>query len=73
MPLYRITIKADKNTNAVVLQKGMSVDIPTLTSTNPLLVNGGKEVQDAFMRIYGKDLRRAGALNSGYLDVKIIG
>lgn len=73
MPLFRITIKHNKTTNNVVLQKGMSVDIPTITSTNPLLVNGGEEVQAAFMRIYGKDLKKAGALNSGYLDVKIVG
>lgn len=30
-------------------------------------------VADAFMRIYGVDLKRAGALNTVDLDVEIIG
>ncbi len=72
MPIFRISVKHDKNTNGVVLQRGMSVDIPTVTSSNPLTVNGGKEVQDAFMRIYGKDLSKAGALSSAWLNVEIM-
>ena len=34
--------------------------------------NGGQVVADAFMRIYGIDIRKAGALNMVYLDVQRI-
>lgn len=33
-----------------------------------IAANGGKAVADAFMRVYGIDLKKAGALNSAYLD-----
>ena len=72
MPLFKFTVKHNINSNNVVLQKGMSVEIPTATSSNPLLSNGGKEVQRAFMRIYGIDIKKAGALNGAYLDVEMI-
>ncbi|WP_143733982.1 DUF6140 family protein [Porphyromonas gingivalis] len=39
---------------------------------NPLTTNGGQIVADAFMRIYGVDLKRAGALNTVDLDVELI-
>ncbi len=71
MPQFRFTIKHNVNSNSIVLTKGMSVEIPTLTNTNPLLVNGGQIVADAFMRIYGVDIKKAGVLNTGYLEVKI--
>ncbi len=38
-------------------------------SSNPLTVSGR---QEAFLRIYGKDLKKTGALNTAYLNVKII-
>ena len=50
----------------------MSVEIPT-TGYNPLTSNGGNDVAAAFMRIYGLDLKRAGACHMGYLDVIRIG
>lgn len=40
--------------------------------SNPVLSNGGQPVVDAFMRIYGIDIRRAGVLNMSYLDVERI-
>ena len=54
------------------IEKGMSVEIPT-TGYNPLTSNGGSDVAMAFMRIYGLDLKRAGACHLGYLDVVKIG
>ena len=41
--------------------------------SNPVSTNGGMIVADAFMRKYGVDVKKAGALNNIYLDVKKIG
>lgn len=73
MPLFRITVKSMKNTNGIRLERGMSVDVATQSFSNPVLNNGGQAVADAFMRIYGIDIKRAGALNMAYLDVERIG
>ena len=71
--LYRVTVKNGKNTNGVRLERGMSVDVVTNSMSNPVTTNGGQPVADAFMRIYGIDIRKAGALNMVYLDVERIG
>ncbi len=71
--LYRVTVKNSKNSNGVRLERGMSVDVVTNSMSNPVTTNGGQPVADAFMRIYGIDIRQAGALNMAYLDVKQIG
>lgn len=73
MPLFRITVKSMRNANGIRLERGMSVDVATQSFNNPVLVNGGQQVADAFMRIYGVDIKRAGALNMAYLDVERIG
>lgn len=71
--IYRVTVKNSKNSNGVRLERGMSVDVVTNSMSNPVTTNGGQPVADAFMRIYGVDIRQAGALNMAYLDVKQIG
>ena len=73
MPIFRVTVKQMKNDNGVRLECGMSVDVSTSSFSNPVTTNGGQLVADAFMRIYGVDIKRAGALNMVYLDVKQIG
>ena len=73
MPLFRITVKTMKNTNNIRLEKGMSVDVVSNSMSNPVIVNGGQPVADAFMRIYGVDIKKAGALSMAYLDVQRIG
>lgn len=70
MPLFRITVKQMKNSNGVRIESGMSVDISTSSFSNPVTTNGGQLVADAFWRVYGVDIKRAGALNMVYLDVK---
>ena len=70
--LYRITVKQNKNTNGIRLDKGMSVEVVTNSFSNPVTTNGGQCVVDAFMRIYGIDIKKAGALNMIYLDVNRI-
>ena len=73
MPLFRITVKTMKNTNNIRLEKGMSVDVVSNNMSNPVITNGGQSVADAFMRIYGVDIKKAGALSMVYLDVQKIG
>ena len=71
--LYRVTVKNSKNSNGIRVERGMSVEVVTNNITNPVTTNGGQAVADAFMRIYGIDIRKAGALNMVYLDVNRIG
>ena len=71
--LYRITVKSPKNTNGVRIERGMSVDVVTNSFGDPVSTNGGQAVADAFMRIYGIDIRKAGALSRAWLDVVRIG
>ena len=73
MPLFRITVKTARNANNVRLEKGMSVDVVSNSMINPVSINGGQSVADAFMRIYGVDIKKAGALSMAYLDVQRIG
>lgn len=70
MPRFRITTKTRKMSNGIIIEPGMSVEIVTQTFSNPVSTNGGQAVVDAFMRIYGIDIKKAGALNMVYLDVK---
>ena len=71
--LYRVTVKNSKNCNGIRLERGMSVDVATNSMSNPVTTNGGQPVVDAFMRIYGIDIRKAGALSMAWLDVERIG
>lgn len=71
--LYRVTVKQNKLNAGIRIERGMSVDVVTNTISNPVTTNGGQPVVDAFMRIYGIDLRKLGALNMAYLDVERIG
>ncbi len=74
MPLYRITVKQTKVSGGIRVEKGMSVEVVTSsTSSNPLTTNGGHLVAEAFMRKYGIDVKRAGILSTVYCDVQRIG
>ncbi len=74
MPLYRITVKQMKVSNGIRIEKGMSVDVVTNSIQNPLCSSSEKQkVADAFMRIYGIDMNKIGALNQIYLNVDRIG
>jgi len=76
MALFLVTLKQDRNSNGIKLVKGMSVEVVSNYS-NPLTVNGGKEVEEAFMRKYGIDLKKSagGPVTAliPYLEVKKIG
>ena len=71
--LYRVTVKNSKISSGIRLERGMSVDVVTNSMSNPVTTNGGQPVVDAFMRIYGIDIKKAGALNMAWLDVERIG
>ena len=73
MPRYVVTTKRMTNTNGIRIEPGMSVEFVSNCFTNPLLTNGGQEVVNAFMRIYGIDIKRAGIVSTAYLDVERIG
>ena len=73
MPRFLITTKSRTQFNGIRIEPGMSVEVVTTSFANPLLVNGGQPVVDAFLRIYGIDIRRAGVCTPVYLDVRQIG
>ena len=51
----------------------MSVDVVGNSFCDLIHTNGGQIVADAFMRIYGVDIKKAGALNGIYLKLDRIG
>ena len=73
MALYRITVKKQMYTSQGVLEPGMSVQVSSFTIADPLLIDYGNLVNNAFLRIYGIDLKQANALNSLVLESKRIG
>ncbi|MBQ4590003.1 MAG: hypothetical protein IJA95_12045 [Bacteroidaceae bacterium] len=70
MPTFVITTKRAANTNGVRIEPGMQVKVVTNSFSNPVTTNGGQLVIDAFMRMYGIDIKKAGCLNMVYLDVE---
>ena len=73
MPLFRVTVKQRVNCNGIRLEPGMSVDVTSNSFSDPVHTNGGQSVVDAFMRVYGVDVKKAGALNGVYLKTERIG
>ena len=69
MARFRITTKRVKNVNGIRIEPGMSVEVITQSMSNPVTTNGGQPVIDAFMRIYGIDIKKAGCLNMVELEV----
>jgi hypothetical protein len=70
MARFIITTKCRKNSNGIFIEPGMQVEVVTQSLSNPLFTNGGQAVVDAFMRIYGIDIKKAGACSTVYLDVQ---
>lgn len=74
MPLFRVTVKQSKLSGGIRIERGMSVDVVTNSMSNPLTLSDGRQaVANAFMRVYGIDMQRIGALSTVYLDVVRIG
>ena len=68
MALWKLTVKMTIVKNSVRLERGMSVQVASLA--NPITSDNGEHAREAFMRIYGVDLKKAGALSSGYLNAE---
>ena len=72
MARFKITTKHVRNCNGICIEPGMSVEVITQSMSNPVSTNGGQLVIDAFYRIYGIDIKKAGCLNNIELEVKQI-
>ena len=72
MAIFQITTKNRKQINGIRIEPGMSVQVVTQSMSNPVITNGGQPVIDAFYRIYGIDIKKAGCLNMVELDVRQI-
>lgn len=69
MPIWKFTTKMKRNCNGVFIEKGMSVDVVTPTTSNPLNSPQGRDqIAAAFMSKYGVDMKKGQNLTSGYLD-----
>ena len=60
MPKFLITTKSRTQFNGIRIEPGMSVEVVTRDMTNPLLMNGGQPVVDAFMMYYGLFIMKSG-------------
>ena len=65
-------MKQPKVSNGLRIERGMSVEVVTNSISNPVSTDSGQSVADAFMRVYGIDMKKIGALNMVYLDVQRI-
>ena len=70
MARFIITTRHVKNTNGIRIEPGMQVEVVTQSMSNPIITNGGQPVIDAFLRLYGIDIRKAGCLNMVDLELK---
>ena len=69
MPIWKFTTKMKRNCNGVFIEKGMTVEVVTTTTSNPLNNPQGRDqIAAAFMTKYGVDIKKAQSLSSGYLD-----
>lgn len=73
MAMFQITTRNRRQLNGILIEPVMSVQVVTRDMSNPVTTNGGKAVIDAFMRLYGIDIKKAGCLNTVDLLVERIG
>lgn len=67
--VFRITPKAVRRVNGTVLTPEMTVVVTTKIHTSDPFYNGAAEVQEAYMRLYGFDYKKA-CCNKGYFNVE---
>lgn len=68
MALYQATISKTHNTGPFLIEKGMQVQFVSFAP--PWSVEGGKPINDAFLRVFGIDLKAGFVLSPGFVDVK---
>ncbi|MGZ2371759.1 DUF6140 family protein [Ancylomarina sp. YFZ004] len=72
MALFKVSVKRPALLGNVRLEKGMEVNVTGPPMSNPLHNEGGIPTNDAFLRVYGIDMKKANALNTNFLEwVKI--
>ncbi len=57
--VFQIIPKRTKRANGTVLTPDMVVTVTTQSHTTTPFYNGAKEVQEAYMRLYGFDYKKA--------------
>lgn len=67
MALFRATAKMNHSANGIRIEKGMSVEFACQPGSP--FSNGGKEINEAFIRKYGLDIKKGAVLSSSYLEV----
>lgn len=72
MQVFRITPKRIKRANGCVLTPEMSVTVTTKIRTSDPFYNGAQEIQEAYMRIYGFDYKKA-YCTRGDFNVEVLG
>lgn len=76
MALWKITVKTSGNVNGIRLEKGMSVECVTSSTSNPLQTNLTKNkpiIGKLFLNKYGVDLEKAGLISPSRLTCEKIG
>lgn len=76
MALWKISVKTSGTVNGIRLEKGMSVECITTSTSNPLQTNLTKNkpmIGQLFMNKYGVDLDKAGLISTGRLTCEKIG
>lgn len=69
MALYKITTKRKFVNGNLLIDQGMSVQVSSFAA-NPLYYDEGKDVNNAFLRMYGIDLKPHGLLSNTFLEVE---
>ena len=69
MALWKLTVKSTRIMNGVRLERGMSVQVSN-AGQHPIGYQNGEAVYQAFLRVHGVDLRKAGALHPAYFDIE---
>ena len=72
MQIFRITPKRVKRVNGQVLSPEMTVVVTTKVQTSDPFYNGAKEIQEAYMRIYGFDYKKACYFKTDF-NVEVLG
>lgn len=67
MALYRATVLRTHKEGDVYIEKGMEVSFASFTP--PWMVNQGQPIQEAFMRVYGVDLKKGFVCSPGFIEV----
>lgn len=57
--VFRVTPKRIKRVNGTVLTPEMAVTVTTAINTSSPFTNGAKELQEAYMRLYAFDYKKA--------------